>query len=70
LILDTLDKKIADLLINKITDLLVENLEEKDIYNSFSNCLEKINKFLREIRANDNDEKIFINLLLGVLDDS
>ncbi len=72
LILDTLDQKIADLLLNKIIDFLVEGLREKDIYNSFSDVLEKINNFLKEIiksEEEENSENINkTSLLIGVLD--
>jgi hypothetical protein len=74
LILDTLDQKIADLLLNKIIDFLVEWLREKDVYNSFSDILEKINSFLKEIIKSEEEEKSEkinkTSLLIGVLDNA
>ncbi len=71
LILDTFEEKIANLLLNKIIDVLVEDLVEKDVYNSFSDTLEKINKFLKEIKIVDEDEEDIneTSLLIGILDD-
>ncbi len=66
LILDTDNKKIADLLLNKVIDLLVENLLDDDIYNSFSKTLEKINLFLKEIKI--EEQEVNINLIIWVLD--
>jgi hypothetical protein len=49
-------------------------LIEKDVYNSFSDVLEKINSFLKEIiKSEEEDKSEKINktsLLIGVLDNT